>query len=78
MDLKKSVAFLYACLATLVACSVMAQTPSLVVRDAWTRQTPGSDVAAVYLTLRNVSSQPIVVIGVQSPVASHAMIRVDH
>jgi len=75
MDLKKSVAFLYACLAALVACSVMAQTPSLVVRDAWTRQTPGSDVAAVYLTLRNVSSQPIVVIGVQSLVASHAMIH---
>jgi periplasmic copper chaperone A len=73
--LKQRAAFLYACLATLVACLVMAQAPALVVQDAWTRQAPGSDVAAVYLTLRNPSTKPIVILGVESSVASHAMIH---
>jgi periplasmic copper chaperone A len=73
--LKNPAALVCAFLATLIACSVMAQTPTLIVQDAWSRQTPGSDVAAVYLTLRNVSTKPVMVIGVQSPIASHAMIH---
>ena len=71
--MKNSAALL--CLATLVASSSMAQTPALVVQNAWTRLTPGTDVAAVYLTLRNVSARPVIVIAVQSPLASQAMIH---
>lgn len=73
--MKQRAAFLYACLATLVAWSALAQAPALVVQEAWTRQAPGSDVAAVYLTLRNPSTKPIVIVGVESSVASHAMIH---
>ena len=53
----------------------MAQAPTLIVQDAWAREVPGSDVAAVYLTLRNPSTKPISIVGVESPVASHAMIH---
>jgi periplasmic copper chaperone A len=73
--LRNHAALVFAWLATLVAYCVMAQTPALVVQDAWTRQAPGSDVAAVYLTLRNPSAKPIIIIGVESSVASHAMIH---
>jgi copper(I)-binding protein len=73
--LKQRAAFLYACLATLVAWSALAQAPALVVQEAWTRQAPGSDVAAIYLTMRNPSTKPIVIVGVESSVASHAMIH---
>jgi copper(I)-binding protein len=66
---------LYAVLMMLAACSAWAQSPALVVRDAWTRQTPGSDVAAVYLTLQNPTKQPITVTGIESSVASGAMIH---
>jgi copper(I)-binding protein len=59
----------------LIACSVMAQAPTLIVLDAWTRQVPGSDVAAAYLTLRNPTTKPITVVGIESPVAEHAMIH---
>jgi periplasmic copper chaperone A len=52
-----------------------AQLPVLIVKEAWVRQTPGADVAAVYLNLRNVSAKPIIVVGVQSPLARHAMIH---
>jgi periplasmic copper chaperone A len=72
-------AFLYArvaaALAALFACCVMAQSPALVVQDAWVRQVPGSDVAAVYLTLRNPTPKPITIVGVESSLASHAMIH---
>ncbi|MGH8210108.1 MAG: copper chaperone PCu(A)C [Steroidobacteraceae bacterium] len=66
---------LYAGLATLVAYSVMAQAPALIVQDAWTRQVPGSDVAAVYLTLHNPTTKPVSIVGVESSLASHAMIH---
>ena len=66
---------LFAVLMTLAACSALAQSPALVVRDAWTRQTPGSDVAAVYLILQNPTKQPITVVSIDSSVASHAMIH---
>jgi copper(I)-binding protein len=72
-------AFLYAriwaALAALVACSVMAQAPALIVQEAWARQVPGSDVAAVYLSLRNPTTQPVRIVGVESSLASHAMIH---
>jgi copper(I)-binding protein len=74
-DLKYRAAFLYACLATVVASSVVAQAPALIAQDAWARQAPGSDVAAVYLTLRNPSTKPVVVVGVESSVAMHVMIH---
>ncbi len=63
------------CVGLLIAYCAMAQAPALVVEDAWAREVPGSDVAAVYLTVRNPSSQPITIVGVESPVASHAMIH---
>ena len=71
---------LYAVLMMLAACSAWAQSPAvqspkLVVRDAWTRQAPGSDVAAVYLTLQNPTKQPITVVGIESSAASHVMIH---
>jgi len=66
---------LFAVLMMLAACSAWAQSPALVVRDAWTRQTPGSDVAAVYLTLQNPTKQPVTVVGIESSAASHAMIH---
>ena len=47
----------------------------LIVENAWMRKAPGVDTAAVYLNLRNASAEPIVVIGVRSPVASHVMIH---
>jgi copper(I)-binding protein len=62
-------------LATLFCSLATAQAPTLVVKNAWARQAPGSDVAAVYLSLSNTSVRPIIVIGVQSPLASHSMMH---
>jgi copper(I)-binding protein len=74
--LKNRAAFFYAWLcAVLLARSVIAQAPTLLVQNAWIRQVPGSDVAAVYLTLRNPTSKPVNIVGVESPVANHAMIH---
>lgn len=75
-----------AALATLAATWVMpaaAATPApappaattVTVTDAWIRATPGSDVAAAYLTLRNTGAQPVVITGVRTPRAGHAMIH---
>ncbi len=47
----------------------------LIATDAWVRATPGSDVAAAYLTLRNVSKKPVTLIAIDSSVASMAMIH---
>ena len=66
---------LLAIVLTLVACAAMAQVPGLAVQDAWIRQPPGTDVAAAYLTLRNPTSKPITIVGIESPVAEHAMIH---
>jgi copper(I)-binding protein len=54
---------------------VRAQQPPLVAQNAWVRAIPGADMAAAYLTLRNVSSTPVTVTGVASPAAGHAMIH---
>jgi copper(I)-binding protein len=53
----------------------VAQASPLIVQNAWMRKAPGSDTAAVYLVLRNTSVQPVIVIGVSSPVASHVMVH---
>ncbi len=66
---------LYAALMALVAYAVVAQTPTLIVLDAWVRQVPGSDVAAAYLTLRNPTTKPITVVSMESPLAEHVMIH---
>jgi copper(I)-binding protein len=58
-----------------VAQPLWAQAPPLVAQNAWVRATPGADMAAAYLTLRNVSSNPVTVTGLQSPIAGHAMIH---
>jgi copper(I)-binding protein len=75
-SMKRAAAFLARMFAVLaVAYGSLAQSPRLTVQDAWTRQVPGSDVAAVYLTVRNPTSKPITIVGVESPAASHAMIH---
>lgn len=66
---------LLAIVLTLVACVATAQVPGLVVQEAWSRQPPGTDVAAVYLTVRNPTSKPITIVGIESSVAGHAMIH---
>lgn len=55
--------------------SLAAGVPLLHVEQAWVRQVPGADVAAVYLTLRNTGDKPVSVVGIQSPLASSAMIH---
>jgi periplasmic copper chaperone A len=47
----------------------------LIVQNAWLRKAPGVDTAAVYLVLKNPGLQPVVVVGVRSPSASHVMIH---
>ena len=49
--------------------------PALTVTDAWLRVTPGADVAAAYMTLHNPGSHTVVVTGVRSGLAGHAMIH---
>jgi periplasmic copper chaperone A len=53
----------------------LAQAPALTAQDAWIRATPGTDVAAAYLTLHNGGPRALVVIGVRSPRAAQAMIH---
>jgi hypothetical protein len=52
-----------------------ATAPVLTVANAWLRVTPGADVAAAYMTLHNPGSRAVVVTGVQSALAAHAMIH---
>ncbi len=61
---------LWVCVAAAVA-----QTPTLTVISAWVRMAPGSDVASAYLTLRNDGNKPLTIIGIESPVAAHAMVH---
>jgi copper(I)-binding protein len=49
---------------------------NLVVAGAWIRQPPpGSDVAAVYLSLENVGKRAVKLIGVECPLAGMAMMH---
>jgi copper(I)-binding protein len=60
---------------TSVANTAAAAQTTLVAQDAWVRATPGADIAAAYLTLRNVGTTAVTVTGVESPIAAHAMIH---
>jgi copper(I)-binding protein len=70
-------AFAVVAQASAAAATAAAQaTPAaLTVADAWVRVTPGADVAAAYMTLHNRGARAVVVIGVQSALAGHAMIH---
>jgi copper(I)-binding protein len=67
----------------LIACFMLAypshapaqSAPPLSATEAWVRVTPGSEVAAAYMTLHNASRQPVTIVGVESPIASMAMIH---
>jgi copper(I)-binding protein len=49
---------------------------NLLVAGAWIRQPPpGSDVAAVYLSLQNIGTRAVRLIGVECPLASMAMMH---
>jgi periplasmic copper chaperone A len=73
--LRQPAALTVVCLATLCCALAHAATPALTAQDAWIRATPGSDVAAAYLTLHNTGSTSLVVVGVRSPNAGQAMIH---
>lgn len=50
--------------------------PDIQVENAWIPQPPpGTNVAATYLTLRNVGHKPAVLVAVSSPVAGSAMVH---
>ena len=72
--MKHPFAYLGACLAMLS--SALAAAPAqLTAENAWMRATPGTDVAAVYLTLHNTGAEPVTVVGVRSPLAADATIH---
>lgn len=73
--MRNSAAYLAVCLLTLGLVRAGAATPALSAADAWMRATPGSDVAAVYLTVRNGGAEPVTILGVRSPFAQAAMIH---
>ena len=60
---------------TSAANTAAAAQTTLIAQNAWVRATPGADIAAAYLTLRNVSTTAVTVTGVESPIAAHAMIH---
>lgn len=55
--------------------SVAAAAPALTAQDAWVRAVPGADSAAAYLTLHNGGTAAVVIDGVRSGSAAHAMIH---
>lgn len=71
----KARTLVWSVVALLSATLAAAQAPVVIVKSAWARKTPGSDVAAVYLSLSNTSAKPVIVIGVQSPMAAHSMVH---
>ena len=73
--MKHPVVFPAACLALLASAFAATQPAQLTAANAWLRATPGTDVAAVYLTLHNTGSEPVSIIGVRSPIAADAMIH---
>lgn len=68
-------AFPAACLALVVWSVAFAAAPLLTAQDAWIRATPGSDVAAAYLTLHNTGAQAVSIVAVHCVCAQHAMIH---
>jgi periplasmic copper chaperone A len=53
----------------------LAQTASLVAKDAWVRKPPAGETAAVYFVLANTGTKPVTVIGATSPLAESVMIH---
>jgi hypothetical protein len=54
----------------------MTADSNLVVAGAWIRQPPpGSDVAAVYLSLENIGTKSVKLTGVECPIAGMAMLH---
>ena len=54
----------------------IAADSNLVVGGAWIRQPPpGSDVAAVYLSLQNIGTKSVKLTGVECPIAGMAMLH---
>ena len=70
-----AVAVLLCALASQAPAQTSAATSALTVENAWVRVTPGADVAAAYMTLHNHGARPVVVTGVESALAGHAMIH---
>jgi periplasmic copper chaperone A len=60
---------------TLQALPATAAAPAVTFTDAWMRATPGTEVAAVYLSVRNTGTQALDIVGVHSPRAAAAMIH---
>jgi copper(I)-binding protein len=73
--LKHPVVFPAACLALLASALAAAPPAQLTAANAWLRATPGTEVAAVYLTLHNTGSEPVSIVGVRSAIAAEAMIH---
>ena len=52
------------------------QIADFVVGNAWIRKPPpGLDTAAMYFTIQNSTKNAVVIVGVKTPVAAHAMIH---
>ena len=67
---------LAAALAVVPAWAKEQQGVRWVASNAWLRKPPpGLDAAAVYFTVRNDTNDAMVVVGVKSPLAGHAMIH---
>jgi copper(I)-binding protein len=73
--LRTSAAYLAVGLLALHATLGSAAAPMLSVTDAWMRATPGTEVAAVYLTLHNNGPAAVTIVGARSPLAQAAMIH---
>jgi copper(I)-binding protein len=70
----KIIAVLLVVLALCGAAVARADAP-LQASDAWLRATPGTQVAAAYLTLTNHGTQALTVVAVHCPLAAQAMIH---
>jgi hypothetical protein len=73
--LRHRAAFPAAGLALVVWSLAFAGAPPLTAQDAWIRATPGSDVAAAYLTLHNTGARAVSIVAVRCVCAQHAMIH---
>jgi len=73
--LRNCAAYAVACLALLACTVALAVAPPLTAQDAWIRATPGSDVAAAYLTVHNTATHAVSIVGVRCACAGHAMIH---
>jgi copper(I)-binding protein len=59
-------------------CAGAAERPAsgLTLQSAWVRApAPGTDVASLYLVLRNTGARPVIVVAVRSPIAHQAMLH---